>query len=722
MMDRSRASVALGASSWPQTTRSATRLSSVAVEAATGESDDTQSLASDLSRIAISETSVRGTDLLARRERRDSARSDVRPPIPGKGDRKWPPKSNQSDTTERDGGPKRESSHKLDGFGQQSTSTWKPTRAVSESAVWRGPSLHPERRAAIASTERKPLFDNNRPLPGRPAAQDVEHHRYELRSHAPAATAGKDTRWQGPQRSINHQAHSWRNLHPGPVIEGIPTPRKVGHQGISSSSIKLKPITQSLTIPPHLQHPFRLFPSGKTFDISHALQSESVTERHPSPDYFELAMKSPNVYYGSDTSNPLDSRKLVVLDLNGAMLVRSKRSSIPSANIRRQVYPRPFLESFLNYIFSPARATPAIPLASSPPPGDAQEMRPYEAFVWSSAQPVNVDSMLRFAFGKWAKPASPNPRDRMECEEALLRVERVENRAGRVLGVWTRDQMDLTRREYGEWYCRKSTTYKDLSKVFHHFASFPVTNAQASRFYRPDPDFTPCVNSTLLIDDSTIKACMQPFNHIPIPEYTLKSLGEEEDLIRSVRHEFEGKDGLENSAVEAYDARIKRRAHILRLIFGSGALAFYSRHGVSHNDAAAPPHEEHPKLDGILLAVTGILSEVKDVVNLPAWIAAGGLIPDIRHTFTYEMAEQGWEHVLIVDSSKVPPTGMEKGEMNGIALSEARLSPRLCVPTLLPSHPDYKHWYQSPLHLLYWVRRGLVALDERGISYRSNLA
>lgn len=160
-----------------------------------------------------------------------------------------------------------------------------------------------------------------------------------------------------------------------------------------------------------------------------------------------MAQSSPNAYYTAHTAaDPRASRKLVVLDLNGAMLVRSGRSNDPILNIQRKVYPRPFLSAFLDYMLLPARK---IDDWSDPANASRQQMRPYEAFVWSSAQPLNVDTMIRLSFGKWGMPTSPRAGDRVVCEEMLAKFERVESRPGRVLGVWTRMEMDLTKAQYG---------------------------------------------------------------------------------------------------------------------------------------------------------------------------------------------------------------------------------------------------------------------------------
>lgn len=236
-----------------------------------------------------------------------------------------------------------------------------------------------------------------------------------------------------------------------------------------------------------------------------------------------------------------------------------------------------------------------------------------------------------------------------------------------------------------------------------HFEHLESTGAETSRFYRPDPDFDPSLQSTLLVDDSTIKACMQPFNHIPIPEYTLKSL-EATNRVMEAENQGERRRRASHDSGGDADRKVDIRANILRQIFGTDPL------NLLHDSTSGSANQDHevdaePKLDGILLAVIGILHETKDVVNLPAWIAAGGLLPNVDHTLTRDMAEKGWTYIACLDCNSAETTAQSSGIPHS-------------APTLLPSHPDYKHWYQSPLHTLYWVRRGLIALHERGIDPR----
>lgn len=168
----------------------------------------------------------------------------------------------------------------------------------------------------------------------------------------------------------------------------------------------------------------------------------------PAEEYLELSSKTP-----TSSKEHTRSPKLLVLDLNGALIYRSKSGS---GGGRRASYPRPYLPSFLKYLFGPERD-------GSP--------RPWDAFVWSSAQPDNVRAMVELGFGKkytgglwgWEKYE-----DRIAREEAGV---------GKLLGVWARDKMGLTASQYStaikmSWLTldNKTQTTKDLRKVYEHFA------------------------------------------------------------------------------------------------------------------------------------------------------------------------------------------------------------------------------------------------------------
>jgi hypothetical protein len=125
--------------------------------------------------------------------------------------------------------------------------------------------------------------------------------------------------------------------------------------------------------------------------------------------------------------------KLLVLDLNGALIYRSG-----SRGTERSIYPRPYLGNFLEYLFGPN--------------GKEGEPRAYEVFVWSSAQPHNVRAMVENGFGqKWVEG--------VYAKEEDGGAERRKNGEGRLMGVWARDKMELSSSDYSElakrwkWVC-----------------------------------------------------------------------------------------------------------------------------------------------------------------------------------------------------------------------------------------------------------------------------
>lgn len=271
----------------------------------------------------------------------------------------------------------------------------------------------------------------------------------------------------------------------------------------------------------------------------------------------------------------------------------------------------------------------------------------------------------------------------------------------------------------------KSATLKDLDKLWRHFQRGDTTITPNPRFYHPDPMFLPDPTNTLLIDDSTDKASLQPYNHLPILDFDLDMLREAADAVDADNEKF----GLRKTMTPA---------DVLRLVFGPSASEFYHRHIA--RDTAIPENGKENKVDGILLAIIGILSELADVESIPAWIAAGGLQPDIGDTFTAEIASRGWE--CIVKSDTVSPPAQQPltkkakkrrlqagaaGQQNssqdpGTTAKPLRDPVNHTIPQTLPSHPDYQHWYNSPAHVLYWVRRGLVAIAERGVSLQHNMS
>jgi hypothetical protein len=137
----------------------------------------------------------------------------------------------------------------------------------------------------------------------------------------------------------------------------------------------------------------------------------------PSLSYLQLSQQSL-----PPLADPTASRKLLVLDLNGTLLIRSPHSGqrgpqLPYSSFRRPgaypalraIYLRPYLPSFRAYISHPTT------------------LQWLDTMVWSSAQPHSVDDMVDRSFGTSYKDVFK--------------------------AVWARDTFGLSRDEYSEYIC-----------------------------------------------------------------------------------------------------------------------------------------------------------------------------------------------------------------------------------------------------------------------------
>ena len=175
-------------------------------------------------------------------------------------------------------------------------------------------------------------------------------------------------------------------------------------------------------------------------------------------------------------------------------------------------------------------------------------------------------------------------------------------------------------------------TFKDLRKVITQLGELDQPDDRPPLIYDEKRIF--------LLDDSPLKAVNQPWNQLVVPEYDKPQWNDSKDAIQA--------DDLEGS-----------------------------------------------KMDRILLAVIGILEELKTVENLPAWVRSGGLMAGIDD----READQGDEKSEIesaVGRLSVDPE-------NRVSLDD------------LPSHAEFTHWYSVPKVVDKWVSKGKAALEARGI-------
>ncbi|KAI0739657.1 hypothetical protein C8Q80DRAFT_1112108 [Daedaleopsis nitida] len=350
----------------------------------------------------------------------------------------------------------------------------------------------------------------------------------------------------------------------------------------------------------------------------------------PSSSYIALSKQD-----STEIEDPPTLRKLLVLDLNGTLLHRSPNNIRARYNERardaqgnflprlRPVHPRPYMPAFRSYLFHDK--TKAW----------------LDVMVWSSAQPHSVGDMVDKCFG----------RDKE-----------------RLIAVWARDTLGLS----NEHYFQKVQTIKDLEKPWSLLApkssitSSPQSSVASTPRNSPPPsspslardDSTlqaangvpPSVHSaltTLLLDDSPLKAELQPYNHVCIGEYSGDLRARDVDTLQKEQDwntALQTREQLDSIRAEAYkDAPDS----------SSPQSPIDERHDALSSDESRPPAQEmskkrkrkmdklHKRLavleqvgedgapefsyDNTLLAVIGVLDEIKSQGNVAAWIRSGGL-------------------------------------------------------------------------------------------------
>ncbi|CDO68507.1 hypothetical protein BN946_scf184998.g4 [Trametes cinnabarina] len=366
--------------------------------------------------------------------------------------------------------------------------------------------------------------------------------------------------------------------------------------------------------------------------------------RSPSPSYLAVAEQAP-----SRTSDPSSSRKLLILDLNGTLLHRSPHVHRPKQRHHhedrprdeqgnllprlRPVHPRPYMRAFRSYLFAP------------------QTREWLDVMIWSSAQPHSVRDMVDKCFG--------------EDKDKLL-------------DIWARDTLGLSE----DHYHRKVQTVKDLNKPWSYHApkasdasSSPHLSAASTPRSSPEPSspsrpsdetvltatHTYSALTTLLLDDSPRKAELQPFNHVCIGEYSgerrakdLESLQKEQEWTSALdaRQLLDAQMADNQGSTAAESAAQFESSDALSANDGTQHVQDASRSAAAEESAQPPEAETSKKrkrkqeklqkraalleqlgaggkpdvsYDETLLAVVGVLDEIKSQSNVAAWVRSGGL-------------------------------------------------------------------------------------------------
>ncbi|KAG1824528.1 uncharacterized protein BJ212DRAFT_1475833 [Suillus subaureus] len=444
----------------------------------------------------------------------------------------------------------------------------------------------------------------------------------------------------------------------------------------------------------------------------------------PEPAYMALSLEPSHT-----VDDPRASRKLLILDLNGTLLIRSQHSRARakdaygsnhtrSAPRLRAVQPRPYIPAFRAYLFAP-------------------ETRKWlDTMVWSSAQPHSVADMVDRIFG--------------DVQSKLV-------------AIWDRGSLGLTKEDYH----RKALTTKDLTKPWT-LLPLGTNPAEITAPSEADcaaeqaglaPSIAHSAMTTLLLDDSPHKARLQPYNHVCIPEYT--SSFREKDL-RQFQYEKSTQVHKPRKRKRKTNESITDQTESAEILLPSSdsdptVIGATSAH-VEESSIPIPPAERahissRPSAepyDPTILAVIGILDEIKKQSSVAGWIQSGGLwdiVPAPEAERESIVAPSATDASIIEDLQLTA----DSREAQPLAVKELRASQRLATKqrkrakqaasspaqTVLTAHKEVTQtendesttaddlpgagvggvgmWFSDELTLSYWVWRGRRALDNLGI-------
>ncbi|KAJ3776418.1 NLI interacting factor-like phosphatase-domain-containing protein [Lentinula raphanica] len=253
----------------------------------------------------------------------------------------------------------------------------------------------------------------------------------------------------------------------------------------------------------------------------------------------------------STISNPTTHRKLLVLDLNGTLVFRPKRYAKPSTHAQSG-------SAKLRVVHPRPYMTSFCDYLFHP-----QTKEWLDAMVWSSAQPHSVNDMIQHSFGR---------------------------HQGDLKAVWARDTLDLDPVAYN----KKSATIKDLRKLWKVFPSHSA-------------------RTTLLVDDSTQKACFQPWNHLFVKEYGQAERRRDLDSLYN-----------RTASQKPSRARTKKGNHDNLDVSDLLDNMTLSPPPIPETTLVSPSSSE--SVDSILLAVIGILDALKYQDNVSGWLKSGGIV------------------------------------------------------------------------------------------------
>ena len=312
---------------------------------------------------------------------------------------------------------------------------------------------------------------------------------------------------------------------------------------------------------------------------------------------------------------------------------------------------------------------------------------------------------------------------------------------------------------------RKAQTTKDLEKPWAALGLCPGFNEEVEK-EAEEALQAHSARTTVLLDDSPLKAKLQPWNHICIREYVASmrqddvACWESEERARERREEVAREvdgggaaDGTAEVKIQTNGANPAEGGedgrHVADEVGGKNKrkrakkkknkVALISEDTSSSEsfptDRTRAPREPRPTYDPTLLAVIGVLDALKHESNIAGWIRAGRL----RASATARDEENDIKSDNPVPSS--PPPAILSAPYDDVRVTDGHPKRRRIEPlgTSAESAIDVDQleegkeggsseeaelgqWYEDASVMSYWVNRGLKALEELGEEVVSGVA
>ncbi|SYW76737.1 uncharacterized protein UBRO2_01574 [Ustilago bromivora] len=403
-----------------------------------------------------------------------------------------------------------------------------------------------------------------------------------------------------------------------------------------------------------------------------------------------------------------EARKLlVVLDLNGTLVFRAKRGNGRALDSVRAV-PRPYLFCFLRYCLG-TPSSPAHPNQGSE--GEGKRDKPHgshfwstcaepqssgraEVVVWSSAQPLNVDSMVKASFDPsirsqlkrvWARDTLvPNRLFALKAESvkdleivwAELNAFASQRPSPARLLAENRDRLDRERPDDvaptspagggggGNKYEGKHNKHKQVEAKEKEREKISAALEAALEAEKLGPWGQ---HNTVLVDDSVTKARLQPYNQLVIPEFGEKDAAMMRKFILQQLPSDAEEKGSEGELEYASDLSIPEMKAPPSTTNG-GDQEIQPK---SEGKKKKPIPES--RLDDVLLQTIGVLSVLRYQYNVSSFIRAGGIKGYGEPTTALKEKQKGAK----VEHGNTPEYWAEKGRK---ACEEAGIQVKAWVP------------------------------------------